>query len=397
MKHLVALALLAACGAAPLPPIRTAEDAPALEALRSAHFDVAFELGTKQLALEPRDAEAAAIRALAGYVQATSTLYTSLGLGSHSWFFFEPALDPKHAAAIATFLDQLAAIDKDLAIAAADPRFSLELCLACWQFDWNHDGKIDERDTQLFELERERSPTSVGSGRAIPEHDPRRRPTFRFDLGDLSWARAMLSFQRAAGELFSSYRWSDLEDKGAKTLVVHLTAPERVKHARELVLAGLEFSDQARLQYLAETDDDREWVPNPRQQNYAMPLSVDAKLYETWAGVISDVRDLVAGRTGISMQEVAALESQQLAAITPHAYVDLGKMLSEPTDITIAVDGKLESLSAINTFLRGVLGHGFDEHMQPSPLVKRLARMAGELEQGSDTFEHKLRYLIWIN
>ena len=100
-----------------------------------------------------------------------------------------------------------------------------------------------------------------------------------------------------------------------------------------------------------------------------MPLPVDAKLYETWAGVVRDVRDLVAGRTGISMQEVAGLESQQLAAITPNAYVDLGAMLSEPTDITIAIDSKLESLSAINTFLRGVLGHGFSEHMPTSPLV----------------------------
>jgi len=390
MKHLVALALLAACGSAPLPPVRTADDAPALEALRSARFDVAIELGTRQLAIEPRDAEAAAIRALAAYVQATSTLYTSLELGGHSWFFFEPALDPKHAPAIAAFIDQLAAIDKDLAIAGDDPRFSLELCLACWQFDWNHDGKIDERDTLLFELEHDRKG-------AIPEHDPRRRPTFRFDLGDLSWARAMLSFQRAAGELFLSYRWSDLEDKGAQPLVVHLTAPERVKHARELVLAGLEFSDRSRQQYLNETDDDREWVPNPTQQSYVMPLPVDAKLYETWAGVVRDVRDLVAGRTGISMQEVAGLESQQLAAITPNAYVDLGAMLSEPTDITIAIDSKLESLSAINTFLRGVLGHGFSEHMPTSPLVKRLARMAGELDKGSDTLEHELHYLIWIN
>ena len=174
MKHLVTLALLAACGSAPLPPVRTADDAPALEALRSARFDVAIELGTRQLAIEPRDAEAAAIRALAAYVQATSTLYTSLELGGHSWFFFEPALDPKHAPAIAAFIDQLAAIDKDLAIAGDDPRFSLELCLACWQFDWNHDGKIDERDTLLFELELEHDRKG-----AIPEHDPRRRPTFR--------------------------------------------------------------------------------------------------------------------------------------------------------------------------------------------------------------------------
>ena len=38
--------------------------------------------------------------------------------------------------------------------------------------------------------------------------------------------------------------------------------------------------------YLAETDDDREWVPNPKQQSHPMPLPVDAArigaLERTW-------------------------------------------------------------------------------------------------------------------
>ncbi|CAN5173751.1 hypothetical protein BH11MYX1_BH11MYX1_41190 [soil metagenome] len=392
MKHVLAIILLAACGGTPpLPPVRTADDAAALDALRAANFDAAIDLSAKQLAIEPRDAEAAAIRAIAGYVKASSSLYTSLDLGKHPWFLFEPLLDPKHAPPITAFLGQLDAIDQDLAIAGADPRFSLELCLACWKFDWNHDGKVDERDTQLFELDEDQRG-------AIPEGDPRRHPTFRFDLGDTSWARAMIAFQRAFGELVLSYRWQDLsEPKTASPLVVHLIAPERVKHARELVLAGLEHSNQARLRYLAETDDDREWVPNPSQRSYAMPLPVDMKLYDTWASVVSDVRNLVAGRTGISMQDLAKLDSAQLVAITPNAYVDLGKMLSDPTDISIANDGKIESVAAVNNFLRGVLGHGFNEHMERSPLVDRLARMAGELAQGTDTIEHKLHYLLWIN
>ncbi len=391
MKHLVALVLIAACGGAPLPPLRTAEDAPALEALRMPNFAAAGELATKQLALEPRDAEAAAIRALAGYAKASSTLFASLEVGGHYWFLFEPLLEAKNSPAIAAYVEQLAAIDQDLAIAGDDPRFSLELCLACWKYDFNHDGTIDDHDTQLFELETDRQGD-------IPERDPRRHPTFRFDAGDISWARAMLSFQRAVGELLLSYRWSDLSNETkAKPLVIHLIAPERVKHARELVLQGLAFSEQARQQYLAETDDDREWVPNPRQRSYAMPLPVDEALYATWAGVVSDVRELVAGHTGISMQEVAKLDSAQLAAITPDAYVDLGALLSEPADITLAIEDDLRSVSAINTFLRGVLGHGFAEHLPPSPLVGRLARMADDLTRGTDTIDRKLRYLIWIN
>ena len=397
MKHLVALMVVAACGEStpPLAPLRTVEDAPALDALRAANFDEAVRLATQELAVEPRDAEAAAIRAIANYIKASSTILVDLDIG-HGWFWFDKAFEPNAPPIINLFIDQLGVIDRDLAVAGADPRFSLELCLACWKFDWNHDGKIDQRDSQLFELEED----SKGK---IPEGDPRRHPTFRFDLGDVSWARAMISFQRALGELLLAYRWSDAtKDKNAEEgkpdpLVIHLIAPERVKHARELVLAGLEFSDQSRLQYLAETDDDREWVPNPKQKNYAMPLPVDAKLYDTWAGVVRDVRGLVAGRTGVSMRELAMLEGRKLAAITPDAYVDLGRMLTEPTDISISAHEEGEDVASMTRILRGLLGHGYNEHMTSSPLVHRLAAMRDDLEKGSDTLDHKLHYLLWIN
>jgi hypothetical protein len=394
MKHLVALMVLAACGEAtpPLAPLRTVEDAPALDALRAANFDEAVRLSTQALAIAPHDAEAAAIRAIASYVKTSSRTFVDLDIG-HGWFWFDKAFEPNAPPVINSFIDQLGTIDRDLAVAGADPRFSLELCLACWKFDWNHDGKIDPHDAQLFELE-------ADSKGKIPEGDPRRHPTFRFDLGDVSWARAMVSFQRALGELLLAYRWSDAtKDKEGTTdpLVIHLIAPERVKRARELVLAGLEFSDQSRLQYLAETDDDREWVPNPKQKNYAMPLPVDGKLYDTWAGVVADVRSLVAGRTGVSMRELAMLEGDKLARITPDAYVDLGRMLSEPTDITIPSHEHGEDVASMTRILRGLLGHGYNEHMTSSPLVHRLAAMRDDLEKGSDTLDHKLHYLLWIN
>ena len=397
MKHLVTLMVLAACGEStpPLAPLRTSEDAPALDALRAANFDEAVRLSTQQLAIEPRDAEAAAIRAIANYVKASSTMFVAMDAG-HSWFWFDKAFEPNAPPMINLFVDQLGVIDRDLAVAGADPRFSLELCLACWSFDWNHDGKIDQRDTQLFELDED----TKGK---IPEGDPRRHPTFRFDVGDVSWARAMVSFQRAVGELLLAYRWSDAtkhKDENGESpdpLVIHLIAPERVKHARELVLAGLELSDQSRLQYLAETDDDREWVPNPKQKSYAMPLPVDVKLYATWAGVVGDVRGLVAGRTGVSMRELAMLEGHKLSAITPDAYVDLGRMLTEPTDIVIPTHEEGEDVASMTRILRGVLGHGYNEHMTSSPLVHRLAAMRDDLEKGSDTLDHKLHYLFWIN
>ena len=395
-KSLVIAVALAGCSdVAALPPPRTPEriaaDAPALDALRAANFDAAFALAAQQLAIAPQDSEAAAIHAIAGYQQAAARLYVALDLRS-SWFIFDHVLRDEAQPSVQAFDERLDAIDRDLAVVAADPAFTLELCLACWQYDWNHDGTIDDHDQRLFEIERD------DKGEGLPPNDPRRRPTFKFDVGDALWGRAMLSFQRAAAELVLAYRWSDINKDGdAKTVVVHLLSADRVKRARALLLAGLDFSDKTRKAYLAETDDDREWVPNPRQHSHPVPLDANDKLYDTWEGVVGDLRRLVAGDEGISMRELGPLISTELAWLVPDAYVDVGRMLDEPVDIRIENEGHGDKAKAVERVLRGVLGHGYRESMKPSPLVGRIRSIAGELARGGDTFDEKLRYLMWVN
>jgi len=391
---LAAVLALAACGTAPPPPPqRPAEDAPALAALRAADFTHANQLAQAQLAIAPRDAEAAAIHGLATYAEAAEAAASALDV-RHAFLIIDNAFTPAGKPALLELAAQLEAVDRDLAVVADDPAFSLELCLACWHYDWNHDGNIDSHDDELFTVERD------AKGERIEPGDPRRTPTFRFDHGDALWARAMVSFQRATLELMLAYRWSDASRGDSRTkqpVVIHLESADRVKHARELVLAGLDYSDASRRAYLAETDDDREWVPNPRQHSHPIPLEVDDRLYETWTGVVADVRDLMAGKRGLGLREVAGLISPKLTALAPDAFIDVGKMFSDPTDITLAVDKEGDTEASMQQWLRGVLGHGYADHMQPSPLVHRLAAIRTELESGSETLDRKLRYLLWIN
>ena len=75
----------------------------------------------------------------------------------------------------------LAGVEADLAVAARHPGIGLELCLACWEIDWNRNGRVDERDRLLFQIEQDER------GEEIHEGDPRRKPTFRFDDGDVAW------------------------------------------------------------------------------------------------------------------------------------------------------------------------------------------------------------------
>ena len=398
-----ACATVAAC-AAELPPrppeVRAVDDAPALAALRAGQFTEASRVAAEMLARDPRDPQVAAIHALAGYVAAGDRLFADLHRvieSADAVHYF----DHEAGRAIWTrFLGELEAVDRDLAVAAADPQFSLELCIACWgEHDWNHNGRIDDGDRRLFEIETD------AQGERLPDGDPRRRPTFRFDAGDVQWARAMIAFQRAGAELVLAYRWSELDklflgkwrDGDGERIVIHLIDADRVKRARSDILAGLDFSAKERQAYLAETDDDREWVPNPRQTSHPLPLPVDDALYARWAEILDAAQHLLASDDGISLREAATLLDRRAALLVPDAYIDLGRMFREPQDITIDLSSDRPTPAVGERVARGLLGHGYVEHMHASPLVGTLRHTIDDVAGGHETFEHKLEYLFWLN
>jgi hypothetical protein len=417
------LLVIAACGGPAVParsPSQRAEDsAPAVAALHASKFEEAGAAAAAVLARDPRNARAAAVRALVTYLAAGFQLRDDLDR------VFDGAdgltkLDQAEGHAMwQHFADQLAVVDRDLAIVAADPSFSLELCLACWERDWNHSGDVDDRDRRLFEIEYDGLAKAGPDGALmpfVPEGDPRRRPTFKFDVGDAEWARAMVAFQRSAMELLMAYRWSELsrigalffgKDEGGPMIELVLAEPARVKRARELIVSGLGYADRCRAAYLAETDDDREWVPNPKQQSHPIPLAVDDSLYQTWEGVAGDLQRLLASKEGLSLRALAALGDRDSSQYFPDAYLDLGAMLGEPSSIkiNIALMNKLDAVMRehgavqpiVEQLLRGVFGKGYAPTMKASPLPGRLDRMRRDLETGGDTFERKLRYLFWLN
>jgi hypothetical protein len=243
-------------------------------------------------------------------------------------------------------------------------------------------------------------------GKPIPEDDPRRKPTFRLDRGDVAWARAFVSFQRAILDLVLAYDWAavdavlsarrgrDIPD----TVTLKLAHPERIAGAKARLLEALDRSEDSRVAYLAETDDDREWVPNPKQQSHPMPLPVDVALYETWGGVVGDLKSLVRGDEGLSVTEVAQL-GDHVWENPPRGYLDIGRMLSRPKDIVLHVRDleRLERSKDMEGTLASILGDTYVASMKASPLPGRLRRMKSEIDRREEPLERKLRYLFWIN
>lgn len=369
----------------------------ALVALQQGNFDTAEKEARAVVDRDRRNAYGRVVRAITQYkktmhqlsTDARTVLIGGVQAGGFNHRYMRSALTQAE--------EELARVEEDLA-AAAHPDLALEICLACWEVDWNHNGRVDHRDRLLFQIEVDEK------GNQIPEDDPRRKPTFRFDHGDVLWARAFVSFQRAALDILLAYKWTELDRlfelvRGKKpTITIRIAHPERIADARQRILEGLSFADGARRAYLAETDDDREWVPNPRQKNHPLPLPVDEALYKTWAEIVGDLERLARGEEGLSVEEVAQLGDHRWEN-PPKGYVNIGKMLSQPKDIVIHLGDvtRLMRDKDVEGTLASVLGDYYVKQMKPSPITRRFDRMKKEIQRGEESLERKLRYLFWLN
>jgi hypothetical protein len=394
---LLALALAPGCSTPTLEQRHEAAT-PAVRALQRGRFDLAGGEATRALGSDGSNPYARLVRAIVTYRRTMHQLWLdgrtvvvgAVAAGGINDRYARAAFEQAEA--------DLGRVENDLDEVAREPGVALELCPACWEIDWNGDGRVVRRDRLLFQIEID------ANGDPIPEGDPRRKPTFRFDRGDVAWARAFVSFQRAALDLLLAYDLADAArlagriDSRDPPVVIRLSHPERVAAARRELLRGLDFSAEARREYLAETDDDREWVPNPRQRSHPLPLPVDDALYETWEQVVADLRRLASGEEGLGVADLAQLGDHRWES-PPAGYVDVGRMLAHPRDIVIHPRRlrRIHRQPDVEAALAEMLGDYYVRDMRPSPLPGRLRRMKAEVDRGEEAMGRKLRYLLWIN
>jgi hypothetical protein len=394
---LLAPVVMLGCGSNSLEQRRMAA-VPAVSALRDGAFERAGREAESQVDADSGNPYARLVRAIVRYersmhqtsLDVRTVVIGGLGASAFNTKYLHTSLEQAES--------DLASVEDDLATAATDPSLAIELCIACWEIDWNGNGRIDEGDRLLFQIERD------ADDHPLAADDPRRKPTFRFDAGDVAWARAFVSFQRALLDVVLAYDWADLDrllgpDGDARgRIVLRLAHPDRIAQARQRTLDGLDRSDDARRAYLAETDDDREWVPSPRQKSHPLPLPVDQPLYDTWEAMIGDLRRLVRGEEGLAVADLVKLGEDPPHDV-PRGYIDVGGMLSHPHDIVLTPRDveALDRGSDPEAMLSALLGDHYVASMRPSPLPGRLARMKGEIARHEEGLERKLRYLFWLN
>ncbi len=72
--------------------------------------------------------------------------------------------------------------------------------------------------------------------------------------------------------------------------------PAGMERAHAHLLSMIEQSRESWKRIEAETDDDSEWLPNPRQKNSAIGVPLDATLIEGWQKVLDEVEAVLNGR-----------------------------------------------------------------------------------------------------
>ncbi len=371
---------------------------PAADALRAGRFADALSISDDVIGHDGGNSFAFLVRAIARYVVSVRKLsddfFTVINRDSRKSGF---DLDYLRAVIRRTNGD-FAMVDSDLEKASQCKDVFLDLSPARWVFDWNRNGEIDGRDTALLEIELD------AEGKPLPADDPRRRPMYRYDLGDVHWARAFVNFQIAALNIVMAYDWSEINriirEGFSRTLEIRMRLLDKdiIAKARKQILTGIDCAERSRLSYLAETDDEREWIPNPRQKDHPMPLPVDDELYKTWEGVLGDLRKLVKGEECLRIADVAELAQIRIVPM-PRGYIDFGRMFDRPKDIVININelAMLEKSRDIEGMLRSVFGEYYAYDKKPSLITSRLKRMKREIDTGFESFDRKLRYLLWLN
>ncbi len=240
-------------------------------------------------------------------------------------------------ASFSRFADALADAERTLAGVAGD--FSCVIDLPAIRFDINEDGTTTSAESMgglfnLFPPTRRWENGAWVTGRLVPED-----LTVAFDRGDAPWLRGYCHLLMAQSKWLLAHDSSELFDHTA-----HIFFPEaQIKHdylpgstwslermmggmqtpapfdltdvlvffgnmrlpmkkpglmseALEHLRASVTLGKEMWVHYDRETDNDREWIPNPDQTAAFSEAQVDAQMRDAWLLFLDEADDILHGR-----------------------------------------------------------------------------------------------------
>jgi hypothetical protein len=258
-----------------------------------------------------------------------------------------------------SWIDDLGRVEATLA-RVNSTEVKLPLHFGLIRLDFNGDGRADEDET-LWKVygnfNRRANVSAEAAGTFV----------IAFDRGDVDWLRGYCHVLSALTEALLAHDFEGLFDgsgfllfKGIKApeaflvesnqpqngfdmdqildlvAMFHLirlpvVEPERLKSALAHMEAMVALSRSSWKFILAETDDDREWVPNPKQGSVIPNVRVTAEMVEGWKGFLDEFEAILAGRKLIPFWR----------GKPPRRGINVRRVLTEPRafDLVLWVQG----------------------------------------------------------
>jgi len=249
---------------------------------------------------------------------------------------------------------------------ASGSEFAVVLDPKDFWFDINGNGAKDESEGLLEYL-----PAVMGNPRAIRRQQQNMKliTEIRFDTADADWALAYVHTLSGMAEMVLAMdptpairqvvegREALLGDGSSATIMLGLDNEVDSVAAFLLVLRGKPDKARTRkahshfLQMVAsnkdfwnrlskETDDDREWIPNPEQTS-SFGVQVTQEMADGWQTVLADVEDVLEGRKLIPYWRTARNTRERSAGpVTPRG-LNMKSIFMDPpeTDIVHLLHG----------------------------------------------------------
>ena len=230
---------------------------------------------------------------------------------------------------IENLLDDLAAAEKTLA-EIKDEKVKLPLHFGLIRLDVNGDGKTADSEV-LWKIYAELNRGIRLGEQFAPEHVE--GFVIAFDYGDVHWLRGYCHLLSAMCETILAYDQQDLFNAVAHQLFdnpdvpalpkdvfsgrdpnnpwmdeiadaiagIHLARfplkePERMKSALTHLESVIDHSRQSWKAIQAETDDDREWIPNSKQTGIIPNVRVTAEMIAGWHEFLDEAEQMLSGK-----------------------------------------------------------------------------------------------------
>ncbi|QDU39100.1 hypothetical protein Mal4_34350 [Maioricimonas rarisocia] len=259
------------------------------------------------------------------------------------------------------FVDDLAVAEATLARVDTSADCKLPIHIGRIRFDIDGDGKGSDTET-LWRMYR-----VVNAG--IRQTDGEQFLII-FDAGDVRWLQGYCHLLSAMGDTVLAYNWKELFDRCAHLFYprpvtsypwlaeekrgrswdmrqitdliafIHLInfpvkEPERLESALHHLRAMIGLSRESWELIQAESDDDHEWLPNPRQTGVIPRVRVEQAMIDSWHEFLIEAEEILAGE-----KLVPYWRGPRTEGVKPKG-VNIHKVFTEPRrfDLVMWVQG----------------------------------------------------------